>query len=288
MAHGLCAYKDVEEEMMKNIKLICSDVDGTLVPDGTSQLNAELYDIILQLKEKGIHFAAASGRQVISLEKLFDPVKDKIFYLAENGAYIGCYGRELFTRSMDGEDIRLMIRDIHEHMPDCDIMLSGPRKAYTDSVNPVFLKFLLEGYRYALDEVEELEKLEGNFIKLALYRENIPTEYLIFLREKWGNRYKIVTSGDMWIDILDIHANKGLAVKELQESLSITPEETMVFGDQQNDIEMIRQAYYSYAVANALPETRAAARFITDSSTDDGVLKVLKELLKTMSEKTDE
>ena len=150
------------------------------------------------------------------------------------------------------------------------------------------MKFLLEGYRYALDEVEELEKLEGNFIKLALYRENIPTEYLIFLREKWGNRYKIVTSGDMWIDILDIHANKGLSVKELQESLSITPEETMVFGDQQNDIEMIRQAYYSYAVANALPETRAAARFITDSSTDDGVLKVLKELLKTMSEKTDE
>lgn len=275
---------------MKNIKLICSDVDGTLVPDGTSQLNTELYDIILQLKEKGIHFAAASGRQVISLEKLFAPVKDKIFYLAENGAYIGCYGRELFTRSMDEHDIKQMIREIHTHMPECDIMLSGPRKAYTDSANPVFLKLLLEGYRYALEQVESLERLktqehpESNFIKLAVYREDIPQEYLTFLRGRWGTKYKIITSGDMWIDIMDIHANKGLAVKELQESLSITPEETMVFGDQQNDIEMIRQAYYSYAVANALPETRAAARFITDSSTDDGVLKVLKELLKTMSE----
>lgn len=273
---------------MKNIKLICSDVDGTLVPDGTSQLNTELYDVILQLKERGIHFAAASGRQVISLEKLFGPIKDKIFYLAENGAYIGCYGRELFTRSMDGQDIRQMIRDIHAHMPECDIMLSGSRKAYTDSKNPVFLKFLLEGYRYDLDEVESLEELEGNFIKLAVYRENIPREYLTFLQERWGARYKIMTSGDMWIDILDIHANKGLAVKELQESLSITPEETMVFGDQQNDIEMIRQAYFSYAVANALPETRAAARFITDSSTDDGVLKVLRELLRNMSAETEQ
>lgn len=272
---------------MKQIKLICSDVDGTLVPDGTSQLNTELYDIILRLKEKGIHFAAASGRQVISLEKLFAPIRDQIFYLAENGAYIGCYGRELFTRSMDGQEIRQMIRDIHEHMPDCDIMLSGPRKAYTDSGNPVFLKLLLEGYRYALDQVESLEYLEGNFIKLAVYREDIPQEYLTFLRGRWGTKYKIITSGDMWIDIMDIHANKGLAVKELQESLSVAPEETMAFGDQQNDIEMLKQAYYSYAVANALPETQAAARFITDSSTDDGVLKVLKELLKAMSGEKD-
>ena len=275
--------RNYNEEAMKNIKLICSDVDGTLVPDGTSQLNTELYDVVMQLKRKGIHFAVASGRQAVSLEKLFAPIRDQIFYLAENGAYIGCYGRELFTRSMNEQDVKQMIREIHAHMPECDILLSGPRKAYTDSKNPVFLKFLLEGYRYALDEVESLEKLEGTFIKLAVYRENIPLEYLEFLRGRWGTRYKVVTSGDMWIDILDIQANKGLAVKELQESLSVTPEETMVFGDQQNDIEMIKQAYYSYAVANALPETRAAARFMTDSSTDDGVLKVLKELLRTMS-----
>ena len=45
------------------IKLIASDVDGTLLPEGTADLNAELYDVILKLKEKGIVFAAASGRQ---------------------------------------------------------------------------------------------------------------------------------------------------------------------------------------------------------------------------------
>ena len=45
------------------IKLIASDIDGTLVHDGTHELNPELCDVILQLKEKGIQFAAASGRQ---------------------------------------------------------------------------------------------------------------------------------------------------------------------------------------------------------------------------------
>ena len=45
------------------IKLVASDVDGTLVPDGTFEINPEIYDVIKKLKEKGITFAAASGRQ---------------------------------------------------------------------------------------------------------------------------------------------------------------------------------------------------------------------------------
>ena len=52
-------------------------------------------------------------------------------------------------------------------------------------------------------------------------------------------------SGDMWMDCMAIGVSKGRAIKILQESLEIKPEETMVFGDQLNDLEMIRQAYYS-------------------------------------------
>ena len=70
--------------------------------------------------------------------------------------------------------------------------------------------------------------------------------------------------------------NKGQAVKLLQESLGISPKETMVFGDQMNDIEMLQQAYYSFAVGNARPEVKKAARFQTDVNVRDGVLKILK------------
>ena len=270
---------------MKKIRLVCSDIDGTLVADGTSGLNPEIYDVILGLKKHGVYFAAASGRQVISIEKLFSPVREKIFYIAENGTYIGSYGRELFTRSLDTGDVHRIIRDIHQHMPDCDILLSGPRRAYTDSKNPEFLKFILEGYRYDMDILEDLSVFDGNFIKIAIYHKKMPQAYIDRFREKWSGRFKVVTSGDMWIDLMDLQANKGLAVKELQESLSITPEETVAFGDQQNDIEMLERAYYSYAVANALPEAKKKARFITDSNQNDGVLKVLKKLLEEMTER---
>ena len=53
----------------------------------------------------------------------------------------------------------------------------------------------------------------------------------------------------------------------------------MVFGDQRNDIEMMRQAGHSYAVENALEEVKAAARFRTGRCDEDGVLQVLKTLL---------
>ena len=50
----------------------------------------------------------------------------------------------------------------------------------------------------------------------------------------------------------------------------------MAFGDQLNDIEMLEQAYYSFAVGNARPEVKATARFQTDTNVNDGVLKILE------------
>lgn len=56
------------------IKLIASDLDGTLLQNGAQELNPEIYDLILALKERGIHFAAASGRQYASERNLFKPI----------------------------------------------------------------------------------------------------------------------------------------------------------------------------------------------------------------------
>ena len=87
-------------------------------------------------------------------------------------------------------------------------------------------------------------------------------------------------AGVQWIDTMDPAVNKGNAVKLLQESLEILPEETMAFGDQLNDIEMLKRAYYSFAVSNARPETKLAARFLADSNVNGGPLKIMKLLLK--------
>lgn len=61
------------------IKLVVSDIDGTLLPDGGHDMNPELYEVILKLRKAGMQFAAASGRQWASIEQVFDPIKEKIF-----------------------------------------------------------------------------------------------------------------------------------------------------------------------------------------------------------------
>ena len=68
------------------IKLIASDIDGTLVTDGTNKVNPEIFEVVLKLKEKGIQFAAASGRHWVSIERLIEPEKERIVYLSDNGA----------------------------------------------------------------------------------------------------------------------------------------------------------------------------------------------------------
>ena len=64
------------------IKLIASDLDGTLLPEGTMDVNPELFDVIRRLKKKGVTFAAVSGREYDSIAKVFEPVKDDIYFIA--------------------------------------------------------------------------------------------------------------------------------------------------------------------------------------------------------------
>ena len=76
------------------VKLIVSDIDGTLLPYGQINLRPSLFQVIEQLRERGVIFCPASGRQYHSLRGLFAPVQDELAYLCENGAILYGAGRE--------------------------------------------------------------------------------------------------------------------------------------------------------------------------------------------------
>lgn len=260
------------------IKLIVSDIDGTLVEDGGNSLNPELFSTILKLKEQGIIFAAASGRHVASIEYLFTPIRDKIFYLGDNGAYVGCWGRNLFLTGLDEtlvpelmEDIKALGLDILVDCADC---------VYVDSKNEEYVRWLKDGYHFRMKQVEDVRQISEPVVKMSACRMSGVQELAEPLIKKYGEKLKVTLSGNQWVDIMCPEVNKGNAVRLLQESLGILPEETMVFGDQLNDVEMMKQAYYSFAVANARPETIAAARFLADENIRDGALKIMKLLVR--------
>lgn len=268
------------------IKLIASDIDGTLVPDGSDRMNPEIFSVIKKLKEYGVYFAAASGRPWKSIARLFEPIRDQIFYIAENGAYVGARGRELFVTPMKTEDVYEIVRQVRE-LKDCDIMVSGRDVVYLESKNPVLLHYLIDGYHNDVIQTEDITTYQDEngqvpeFIKISIYHQGYDAIHAAgdTMIPLWSKKLKVVTAGREWLDMMQPEVNKGAALQELQESLFISREETMVFGDNLNDIEMIRQAKYSYAIGNAREEVKQAAHFVADTNVNDGVLQVLKELL---------
>ena len=96
-----------------------------------------------------------------------------------------------------------------------------------------------------------------------------------FLREKYGAQADFVTAGNGWLDMIMEGSGKGKALEFVMERQGISPEEVMVFGDNQNDISMLKLVSNSYAVESAKPEVRACA-----SHTCESVSKILREFLK--------
>ena len=100
------------------IKLVASDIDGTLVPEGTTSINPEFYEIIRKLKEKGILFVGASGRQYSSMRALLDPVFDDIIFISGNGTNIMQKVEKLYSMGMNQADVARLIAYMRT-LPDC-------------------------------------------------------------------------------------------------------------------------------------------------------------------------
>lgn len=260
------------------IKLIATDIDGTLLRDGEHHLNPEYFDMILKLRRKGIQFAAASGRQWASIEAVFEPIKEKVFYLSDNGAYVGCHGRNLFLNPIEREIALELIGRLRQ-IPGLEIIVGGPDVVYTETKNQDFLTLITDGYRFRIKQVEDLTEVSDYIIKVSAYRKSGVQADAEELAAEFGDRLKMVVAGEWWLDTMAPGVCKGQAIRTLQDNLDIKPEETMAFGDQMNDIEMLERAYYSFAVGNARQEVKRAARFQADTNERDGVLKVLKQLL---------
>jgi len=89
----------------------------------------------------------------------------------------------------------------------------------------------------------------------------------------------ITSSGPGNIEINHVNAQKGIAVSRFADSLNILMDNVMAFGDNNNDVSMLKLAGYSYAVANATNEVKQTARYLTDSNDEDGVGKAIEKML---------
>ncbi len=256
------------------IKLIASDLDGTLLLNGAQELNPEIYDIILELKKRGIHFVAASGRQYASERNLFQPIADQISYIAENGA-VCIHDNQVISTSEIDHKLAIRILAAIQKLPNCKPIVSCLNCCYIASGDDEYLYHIRHVLHNVVDTVEDFSSIQEPILKIALLDTVTPQESAEHLRKLFQDEIKVVTSGMDWIDFVPLHSNKGTALKTLMDALHLSPEEVISFGDQQNDIEMLSFTGKSYAMATAPAEVQACADAITDS-----VETILKQIIK--------
>ncbi len=260
------------------IRLVATDLDGTLVPESTTKINPEVYEVIRALKERGIVFAAASGRQYESMLQVLRPVMEDVIFLAENGANVMFRGQNLSVTYIEKEAARELTAYAGT-LPDCEFMIATPESAYLDPSYLQLADLLVNSYRMDAVFADDLMACADRAVKIAIYRRDGIGPVYPDIVKRFGDRLNVLIAGSVWADCVSPDIDKGRALARVQQSLGITPEETMAFGDNCNDIELLKRAGERYAVKNADPRLMAVANHIAPACEDDGVLRVIKEIL---------
>ena len=274
--------------MSTEIKLIASDVDGTLVKDSSREVCDEMIEVVRDLVDAGYHFVVASGRQYGSTRKMFERTGRKLHYIAENGAHIIINGENYAVTKMDRKYVEEIMADLRALYPrDCHVVASTAKGCFLESKDQRFIDLITNEYRNDVTLTDDILAEDVDIIKLAVYKkDNIRPIGESLLIPKWKDKVKTTMAGEEWVDFMDKSVDKGNALRTIQEALGISKEETMSFGDNNNDLGLMLAAEESYAVENAVEDVKKAAKHICKSYTEKGVYHVLHDMLKEKEEIT--
>ncbi len=264
---------------LSQVKLVVTDMDGTVL-NAKGEVSNRFFNQFEELKKRNIHFVAASGRRYQSIVHKLEAIKNDISIIAENGGLIQHNNLTSILFKLSSKDILKSIEVLRD-VKGCYIILCGRKAAYVETKNSDFVSKFSEYYS-AFKIVDDLTKVtDDDFLKIAVYHfESSESKVLPYI-SKIANELQVTVSSKNWLDISHKDANKGYALNMLQKELGIEKKDTMVFGDYNNDLQMLELAHFSYAMQNAHPNVKKIANFETKSNSEQGVELILDELINS-------
>lgn len=264
------------------IKLIATDMDGTLL-DKNGKLPKDFLDILDKLSERGVKFVVASGRPYTNLKKVFKSKARELHYICDNGAFV-VENTTISSVDIIDKDIVKNIIKYAEKISNIQLLLCGKKGMYHTQCDKNFME---EINKYYVDKfnVEDLLTVEDDIFKISVcdLDNSLNNSYTV-LNPEFGEKLNVVVSGEVWLDIMNKDVNKGSALEKIQKDLDISYEETMVFGDFYNDIEMLQKAHYSFVMENANEDMKQYGNFIAKSNYENGVVDAIENyVLKVIS-----
>lgn len=274
---------------MTDIKLICLDMDGTLLGADHATVPARNVRALRAASERGTAVAVASGRPWGFLHEVAEKLGVLRYAVLSNGAAVldVCTGEWLYRNCLPEETRQALTELLLEEGVPFEVYCEGESWIQRDRLegvlahtfSPEFQRVLQEHARFPADLNAALR---GRLVE-KIHVFHVPPEGRKSLMERAAacGALEMVTSFAENLEFTAVGVNKGTAVQALSARLGLGPEQVMAFGDAGNDLEMLAWAGWSFAMANASAEAKKAARYETGSNAEGGVGMAVERWLLT-------
>lgn len=262
------------------VKLIASDMDGTLL-DENGQVPPETFDLILALRERGVRFVASSGRRYDRLCDFFAPVKDRMDFVASNGAQVFADGVQIDREVYSHLAIRRLAKTV-AMFPNMHLALFDRTKSYLLDDEDKFVREVDKDLPN-VERIYELPSPQVSIIKASIFCDdgNVMDNAYVLQREL-GGLFTFAPSGSSYIDAMQPGISKASGIAQVMEYHGIDASEVMAFGDAMNDYEIIRFVGTGCAMANGRPALRAVADRVIGSNVEHAVQSEMRRVLESL------
>ena len=270
-------------------KLICTDMDGTLLND-KHEISKDNKEALKKAHEQGIVIALTTGRLFASAKAYSDMLGFKVPIIASNGAYIreSDNDKYIFSSTLTNDEV-LKIYEILKKNNLSSIFYTH-NAAISEKPLPKNHPYIANNkilsinnqIKFCINEnmTESFKKYDGEISKaicIVNNKEKLDTLFKVKEELKSMNCFEVVSSNPNNFEIMKKGTSKGKAVKELASILNIKQNEIISFGDNENDLSMIKYAGLGIAMGNASNLLKDNADYITDSNINSGVAKAIKK-----------
>ena len=277
---------------LQNIKLVACDVDGTLLHfNGISQRSA---DAIRRTLDMGIPVTLATGREYDSASQIQSHLGLEGPLVCNNGSLVrdretiyfsaalpANFSQIVYQFARDNGLVVMFFTDDAVYMPKQNIENEEHFASDFGSGSFDSQSFFVLDHP---DEIEEKLRLPHN--KICFFSKD--TAHLKHARQSLAARIQnspfhsdCAITSSYWnnIELMPINITKGTGIRALAKYHGISTDEIMVFGDNENDLEMFKSVQHSFAMGNAPQYVKDVARHVTDTVENGGVGIALEKYL---------
>lgn len=257
-----------------HIKLIVSDVDGTLL-DELGQIPAKLVQTVDRCRKQGIVFSLATGRTRELAQPVIDALKIDAPCVIANGAMLFQNGTCLRAHGFGADPVLSLIRQADEE--GLTVTCSDERSERAIRNTDYVREHQTDGSFTSLLDMDRTDWKKKRFQKIMFMDENRTGKILKYQEQlkQYSHLYWITTYSDMAVELGPKDCNKATGLRELAGILGIKSEEIMACGDYLNDLEMLKEAGVGVAVANAHEEVKRHADYVAEKPFCYGVIEAI-------------